>query len=183
MTQSSFSLVVIDMQEVFRHPESQWYVPRYAAAQANIEEILRTQPENVVWTRFVRDPRETGSWRDYYERWDRCREGPRSALWDLTLTAQPTHSVVSAPTFSKWGEELANLTDSVARLVVCGVATDCCVLSTVLGAVDAGKQVTVVSDACAGVTDEAHNQALALLSLLHPMVEIVTTEQFLEWPH
>lgn len=179
MTPSSFSLVVVDMQEVFRDPESQWHVPRYATVEDRIGQILQANPEHVVWTRFVRDPEEAGSWHEYYERWDRCREEPQAAVWDLTLPIQPHHAVMTAPTFSKWGEQLSALTDSVDRLVVCGVATDCCVLSTVLGAVDAGKAVTVVSDACAGVTDEAHEQALSLLSLLEPMVQVVTTEQFL----
>ena len=183
MTQSPFSLVVIDMQEVFRHPESQWHVPRYATAETHIEEILRTHPEHVVWTRFVRDPLETGSWREYYERWDKCREDTDSQVWNLTMPVEPHHEVLTLPTFSKWGDALANLTDASQRIVICGVATDCCVLSTVLGAVDAGKPVTVVSDACAGVTDEAHDQTLSLLSLLHPMVEIVTTEQFLRVLH
>ncbi|MFC7766395.1 isochorismatase family protein [Leucobacter soli] len=46
-----------------------------------------------------------------------------------------------------------------------------------LGAVDAGKHVTLVADACAGVTDRAHEQAIELMGLLGPMVEVVTTEE------
>jgi nicotinamidase-related amidase len=61
-------------------------------------------------------------------------------------------------------------------LIVCGVATDCCVLSTVLGAVDAGRAVTLVADACAGATVEAHDQAIALMAMLSPMVDIVTAD-------
>ncbi|WP_329008671.1 isochorismatase family protein [Streptomyces sp. NBC_01601] len=38
--------------------------------------------------------------------------------------------------------------------------TDCCVPGTALAAVDAGTEVLVVADACAGVDDEAHARAL-----------------------
>lgn len=51
----------------------------------------------------------------------------------------------------------------------------CCVLSTVLGAVDAGRTVVVATDACAAVSD----QAQALLQLLDPMVHLATTDQVL----
>jgi nicotinamidase-related amidase len=64
-------------------------------------------------------------------------------------------------------------------MVLTGVATDCCVLSTALGALDAGRFVTVVSDACAAVSDEAQQQTLALLQLLSPMCEVVTSRELL----
>jgi nicotinamidase-related amidase len=85
--------------------------------------------------------------------------------------------VLNAPTFSKWGPELAALVPEGAEMVLTGVATDCCVLSTALGAVDAGRFVTVVSDACAAVSDEAQKQTLALLELLSPMCQVVTSQE------
>ena len=60
------------------------------------------------------------------------------------------------------------------RLVLAGVSTDCCVLSTAVAAADAGVAVQVVADACAGVTDDSHGQALAILRLYAPLVEVVS---------
>ena len=120
-----------------------------------------------------------GSWRDYYARWDRCREAEDSPAWEITLPVAEGDAVLSLPTFGKWGAELAELTRDREQLVVCGVATDCCVLSTVLGAVDAGKQVTVVADACAGATDRAHEQALDLMGMLSPMVMLASADDVL----
>jgi nicotinamidase-related amidase len=54
------------------------------------------------------------------------------------------------------------------------VSTDCCVLSTAVAAADAGVQVQVVADACAGVSDTSHVQALDILRLYGPLVEVVT---------
>jgi nicotinamidase-related amidase len=66
------------------------------------------------------------------------------------------------------------------RLVVTGVATDCCVISTVLAAADAGASVTVVTDACAGSTDGNHAKALDVMALYGPLVRLTTTDALLE---
>lgn len=176
------ALVVIDMQQIFRDPASQWVTGGYDAAAERIRLLVDAAEGPVIWTRFVRDPSEPGAWRAYYERWDECRDGADSPVWDLTMPVRDEHAVVSLPTFSKWGGELAELTAEHPELVVCGVATDCCVLSTVLGAVDAGKAITVVTDACAGATDEAHDQALALMGMLSPMVRLARTADVVAFP-
>lgn len=168
------ALIVIDMQEIFRSADSEWCVPRYEAASERIAGLAEQFAGRVVFTKFVRDPDEHGSWSAYYDRWAGCRQEPDSAAWELTLAAGPDDAVLTLPTFSKWGVDLAGLVADDEHVAVCGVATDCCVLSTVLGAVDAGKRVTVVTDACAGVTDEAHDQAVALMGLLDPMVRLAT---------
>jgi len=53
------------------------------------------------------------------------------------------------PEVIKWDEPMAALTGLRNRIAVCGVATECWVLSTILGAVDHGRFVRLVSDACA----------------------------------
>ncbi len=59
------------------------------------------------------------------------------------------------------------------HLVLTGVSTDCCVLSTALAAADAGATVTVVADACAGASDEDHERALAAMRLYAPLITVV----------
>jgi nicotinamidase-related amidase len=86
--------------------------------------------------------------------------------------------VVDATTFGKWGPELAAVVGD-GPLTVVGVATDCCVISTVLPAADAGMSVRVVSDACAGSGDEDHERALRVMSLYAPLVRLVTTAEVL----
>lgn len=179
MSGGDCTLVVIDMQEAFRDRASQWCVPRYAEAEANVLHLVERSTGPVVWTRFVRDPEEKGAWSDYYARWHELRVSPEAKEWDLTSPARDGDEVLDLPTFSKWGPGLDALTAAAPRLIVCGVATDCCVLGTVLGAVDAGRPVTVLTDACAGVTDTAHQQALDLMELLAPMVTLADTDSFI----
>jgi len=79
---------------------------------------------------------------------------PGSTSWP---TASRRGATLDATTFGKWGPELAAAVGA-GPLVLAGVSTDCCVLSTALAAADAGMAVQVVADACAGVTDESHER-------------------------
>ncbi len=81
------------------------------------------------------------------------------------------------PTFGKWGPELADAVVPDGRLVLSGVTTDCCVLTTALAAVDAGVAVQVVADACAGVDEASHQKALDIMRLYSPMLEVVTVDE------
>ena len=63
---------------------------------------------------------------------------------------------LDAVTFSKWGAELRGHVAASGRLVLAGVSTDCCVLSTAVAAADEGVYVQVVEDACAGRHEESH---------------------------
>ena len=117
-----------------------------------------------------------GAWQEYYEQWPFARQPPDAPLYALVdrFAGRPT---LDRPTFGKWDAELAGLAG--AELVVAGVSTDCCVISTVLAAADAGVKVRVVTDACAGATDQSHQQALAIMGLYAPLVHVVTTDEVL----
>ena len=93
----------------------------------------------------------------------------------------PTGPTVDAPT-SKWGPELAARAGT-ATLLLAGVSTDCCVLSTAVAAADAGVAVQVVADACAGVDEASHRKALEILAPYAPLIEIVTSADVLPARH
>jgi nicotinamidase-related amidase len=62
------------------------------------------------------------------------------------------------------------------------VSTDCCVLSTALAAADAGVEVQVVAEACAGLTDDSHREALDIMQLYAPLIEVVSLADVLGGP-
>lgn len=167
----SARLLVVDMQHVFADPTSPWHAPRFAATLDPIQRLLEAYP-SVTFTRFVAPAAPSGAWVDYYQQWPFALQPPDADLYALVepFTGRPTLDVT---TFGKWGPQLEAVVDD--DLVVCGVSTDCCVISTVLPAADAGVRVTVVADACAGATDESHQQALAVMALYAPLVRVTTS--------
>ena len=172
-------LAVIDMQRVFGEPGSLWLAPRFAEIVDPVRRLAEAFGPRVVFTRFVAPAVPHGAWRKYYEQWPFALQPPDAPIYELAdpfaAMAGPT---VDATTFSKWGPELAARTGE-GPLVLAGVSTDCCVLSTALAAADAGATVRVVSDACAGIDDDSHANALHIMSLYAPLVEVVTVADVL----
>jgi nicotinamidase-related amidase len=170
-------LVVVDLQRVFGDPGSPWAAPRFAEVRPRIRRLAEAFGDRVVHTRFVAPARPAGAWQAYYEQFAFALQPPDSALYEL-VDDPAGRPVVSATTFGKWGPDLADVVGD-GPLTVTGVATDCCVISTVLPAADAGMPVRVVRDACAGSTDDDHQRALDLMALYAPLVELTTTAEVL----
>jgi nicotinamidase-related amidase len=53
------------------------------------------------------------------------------------------------------------------------------VVSTALAAADAGVEVQIVADACAGVSDADHRRALDVMRLYGPLIQVVTVADVL----
>jgi nicotinamidase-related amidase len=170
-------LVVVDMQHVFGDPDSPWTAPRFDEIRPRIGRLAEAFGDRVVWTRFVAPREPVGAWVDYYTQHSFALQPPDARLYRL-VDDPGGAPVVDATTFGKWGPDLAEVVGN-APLTVTGVATDCCVISTVLPAADAGIAVRVVTDACAGSSDEEHDRALHLMSLYAPLVDLVTTDEVL----
>ncbi|MCG2799509.1 MAG: isochorismatase family protein [Cellulomonas sp.] len=183
------ALAVIDMQNVFGDAASPWRTPRFDEVVAPVRALAAAYADRAVFTRFIAPAVPTGAWRAYYEDWPFALQPPDAPAWgvvaglaEVAARAAGTDGhggTLDAPTFGKWGPTLATLVGEDNRLVVCGVSTDCCVLSTVLAAVDAGVQVLVAADACAGLDDASHAKALELMALYAPLATVVTTAEAL----
>lgn len=170
-------LVVIDLQHVFADQDSPWCVPGFDEVVDRLPGLVEQHRGRVVATRFVPPVAPQGSWAEYYRTWPFALDPAHTGLWELvpevTALLPATAPVVSRPMMGKWGEELLAATGGSRHLVLCGVATDCCVLSTALAAADAGAWVRVESSACAGGTTADHERALAAMALYAPQVEVV----------
>ena len=166
-------LVVVDMQQVFGSPASPWFTPKFAEAEAVIAGMVGAFGENVVFTRFVAPEEPEGAWVPYYEQWPFALVPADDPIYDLVLAFRDTgHPVVTETTFGKWGPDLQAALAGSRDVVLAGVSTDCCVLSTALGAADAGVRIRVAADACAGLSDADHQRALDAMALYAPLIEI-----------
>lgn len=174
-------LVVIDTQVIFADPSSEWCAPQFDRIVEPVRRLAAAFGDRVVVTRWVPPETKTGSWVPYFAQFPFADEPADHPLFDLVPAAADLgarHTVTEA-TFGKWGDQLRAITGATPHLVLTGVATDCCVLSTALPAVDAGAQVTVVSDACAGSDAASHQRALEAMALYAPQLFVQTTDQVL----
>ncbi|WP_309102826.1 isochorismatase family protein [Microbacterium sp.] len=174
-------LVVIDPQTIFASADSAWGSPFFADTMPRIRALAESFQDRVIVTRWMPTADRTTSWGEYFDAWPFADQPPTDALFDLVpgaaeLSPLPT---LDRPTFGKWGAEIEAIVGRGARIVLAGVSTDCCVISTALAAADAGAHVTVAVDACAGSTAENHAAAVHVMGLYPPQITLSDTASVL----
>ena len=178
-------LLIIDPQRIFADPGSDWASPFWEGAWARIRELAAlVGPERTLVSRWLPTADRETSWGDYFAVWPFADVPATDPLYDLVdgaaeLTAHPT---LDEPTFGKWGPQLVERLGTAATrapLLVTGVSTDCCVITTVLAAADAGARLTVVTDACAASDEDNGAAALHTMSLFGPQVALASTAEVL----
>lgn len=177
-------LVVIDPQVIFADPTSEWVAPKFEAIVEPVRRLADEFGERVIITRWVPPREKAGSWGPYFEQFPFADKPATDPLFDLVPAAADlgARHTIAEPTFGKWGEALRAIAGPTPHLFLTGVATDCCVISTALPAIDGGAKVTVVSDGCAGSTDENHQRALDVMGVYAPQLFVVTSDQVLHGP-
>jgi nicotinamidase-related amidase len=170
LTRHSVHLCV-DMQRLFS-ADGPWPTPWMERVLPNVAAIAERFPERTVFTRFmtpVQPEDMPGTWQRYYGKWhEATRKHLDSRLLELmprlARLAPPAH-VIDKTRYSAFA--LSGLAQHLqARgadaLVITGSETDVCVLATVLGAVDCGFRVVIVTDGACSASDEGHDCLLAI---------------------
>lgn len=170
-------LVVVDPQAIFAAPDSAWGSPFFGDVIPRIRELADSFGDRVIVTRWMPTADRSTSWGDYFAAWPFADQPPSDPLFDVVPDAVglSPHPTLDLPTFGKWGDEIEAIVGRGAHVVLTGVSTDCCVISTALAAADAGAHVTVVADACAGSTAENHAAAMQVMGLYPPQITISDT--------
>lgn len=175
-------LIVIDPQQVFAAAASPWGSPMFPAVVEPIQRLAARFGERTIVTRWVAPARPRGSWLPYLRAWPFARVAGNDPLYSVVPElADLPGSRATATTFGKW-PVIRPLTGPTPHLVLTGVATDCCVISTALAAADAGATVRVVTDGCAGSSLQNQQAALQVLSLYPPQITLTSTDEVLgDW--
>ncbi len=186
MSQAANSwLVIVDPQNIFADPGSDWASPFFADAWLNTARLVEHFGQRIIITRWLPTADRDSSWGDYFRAWQFADVAPSDSKYELTTEAAkiaaslPAEQIIDAAEFGKWNDSMKQLVGHAPQLVITGVATDCCVVSTVLPAADAGAHITVVNDAVAHSTEANGAAALQIMSLYEPMVKICSTAELL----
>ncbi|HCS61641.1 MAG TPA: nicotinamidase [Microbacterium sp.] len=169
-------LVVIDPQNIFASPDSEWGSPFFGEVMPRIRSMADAFGERVLVTRWMPTADRSTSWGAYFAAWPFADQPPSDPLFELVPAARELsqHPSLDVPTFGKWAA-LEEIVGVGAHVVLTGVSTDCCVISTALAAADAGAHVTIAADACAGSTAANHAAAIQVMSLYPPQLTISDT--------
>ena len=182
----------VDMQNIFA-PGGPWETPwleRVAPVVAALAERFTAQ---TVFTRFItpeRPEQMPGTWQRYYSKWrETTREHVDPLLLELLPQLKrlvPPATVIDKTRYSAFAETqlVTHLRErKVDTLIVTGSETDVCVAATVLGAVDRGYRVIVVTDAICSSSDEGHDALLKVYrNRYSEQVETVDAETILsQW--
>jgi nicotinamidase-related amidase len=174
-------LIVVDVQNGFVTPDSAPVVP----VVASLAERWLDAGGAVVFTRYFNYPGSP------YERligWYALHDAPETDLvGEVAALAARTGAVVADKrAYSALTPEVRGLLarGGFTDLLICGIATDGCVLKTALDAFEAGYTPWVLADACASNASSVppagvHAAALGLLSRLIGAGQIISSEQAL----
>ncbi|WP_026358302.1 cysteine hydrolase family protein [Aureimonas ureilytica] len=182
--------VCVDLQRLFAE-ETDWKTPWAERVLPNARRIVEAHPERTLFTRFVpaRHPGEgQGTWRRYYERWssmtlDELGEDMVELVPSLAAFVPPA-LVFDKAVYSPWMEPAFDemlRSQGTDTLIVTGGETDVCVLGTVLGGVDRGYRMILVTDALCSSSDDAHDAQIEVYRRRYgQQVETIATENLLK---
>ena len=151
-------LLVVDVQNGFINEHT-----RHLIEIVNgLTGAFRGRGEQVAFTRFVNVP---GGGHERWIGWTRFMREPENALATGLVTG-------ANPVFIKHGYTAFTLEfekhirrHRIERLVLCGIATDGCVLKSAVDAFERGIEPVVLADACAShAGPEVHEAGLLLLA-------------------
>jgi nicotinamidase-related amidase len=161
----------VDMQRMFA-AQTDWHTPWLHRVLPTIRRLVEAHPAQTIFTRFIPAGHlgdGEGAWRRYYQRWASMtleRLGaPMADLVPELAAFVPPAEVVDKQAYSPWYR--TDLEERLGRrkidtLVVTGGETDVCVLATVMGAIDRGYRVILVTDGLCSSADETHDSMMTL---------------------
>lgn len=163
----------VDMQRLFS-PGGPWEVPWAPKILPCIVELTSGHADRTVFTRFIPAAEPgggPGTWARYYRRWadvtlSRIDINLVELMPELTRFTPPAR-LLDKRVYSPWTEgglDALLSGSGVDTLLITGGETDVCVLATVLGVIDRGFRVVLVTDAICSSTDQTHD---ALMKLYH----------------
>lgn len=183
----------IDMQRLFG-AGSPWAIPWLEKVRPMVATLVEARPERTIFTRFIPPAsmaNATGAWARYYSEWPQMLRDRLDPSWLELLPELERHVppalVVDKPVYAPWHVgrlHQALRQRGIGTLILTGGETDVCVLATVMGAVDLGYRVVLVSDAVCSSTDPGHDAAMTLYrSRYSQQVETAPLAEILETWH
>lgn len=204
MKQKRDLLLVIDMQNVYL-PDQEWACPSMEKSIRNICGILnRNAADDTVFTQFLPPKEPVGTWKQYNI--ENAEINENSWLNEIVTELQPyveqretTEEVPCKASDEERGKypryplyhksiyssmkipEVLKLAQQADRIVLTGVVAECCVLATMMEAIDLGCQVIYLKDCISGQSEQNENAIRKIAESFSPLHTLVmTSEEYLQ---
>ncbi len=175
-------LLVIDFQNVYL-PDRDWACPSMPQAVANTKKLLDSgSVGQVLFTQFLAAEKPQGTWNAYAQEYHEINEDPylcaieaslQPYLDQYQLAVKSTYSSMKCPQVL----EAAGGKDAV---VLTGVVAECCIVATMMDAIDLGLQTIYLYDCVSGQTPENEAAIRKLAESFAPMHTLVmSSEEYL----
>ncbi len=176
-------LLIVDFQNVYL-PGYDWACPSMPDAMKNTARILDAEKApDYVMTKYVAPENPTGRWAQYNEAYREINENP--SLSELAEEMAPYVSnaaaVIGKSTYSSLDSEavLAAMAGKKAVVLV-GVTAECCILATMMDAIDLGYEVVYLYDCIAGQTAALEEQVRGIAEVFAPVhTAVMSVDEYL----
>ncbi len=175
-------LLLVDFQNVYL-PGNDWACPSMPEALNNTIRILDAEgAPSCVMTRFIAPAQPVGRWQQYNDAFREINENAQLAELAAALTPYAEKAtVIDKSTYSSMDapEVLAALEGRKA-VVLTGVTAECCVLATMMDAMDLGYEVVYLYDCIAGQNAELEAQVRGIAEIFAPtQITIMSSAEYL----
>ena len=176
-------LLVIDMQNVYL-PGEEWACPSMPEAIRNIRALLDADvAERVIFTRFVPPDPAVGTWKAYNE--ENAAVNASTYLNEMVSELQPfmrKWPVCGKSIYSSCRiPEVAEAMKHADRLVLAGVVAECCVLATMMEAIDCGYKTVFLTDCISGQSEQNEMCIRRIAESFAPVhTEVMDVRSYLE---
>lgn len=160
------ALLLVDLIHPFEHEGAAVLADRAARIVEPVGALVRRARGTGMPVLYVND--HFGQWRASFEELiERARRGPGAALIEAVEPAEEDIFVLKPHRSGFYGTPLELLLADLERdrLIVCGLTTEMCVLSTVNDARIRDYRTVVPEDGCEAQTRERHETALSAMRL------------------
>ena len=176
-------LLIVDFQNVYL-PGYDWACPSMPEAMKNTVKILDAAPAlDYVMTKYIAPAEPIGRWAQYNEAYKEINEN--DFLFEFSEEIAPyavgARSVVEKSTYSSMDSDaVLDAMRGKKAIVLVGVTAECCILATMMDAIDQGYEVVYLYDCIAGQTAELEADVRGIAEIFTPVhTTIMSSDEYL----
>ena len=176
-------LIITDFQNVYL-PDKPWACPTIKRSMINTINIIEMEHSlEYVITRYIAPQDPKGAWKNYNKAYyDINSDKSLSDFPDMIKELVTSENVITKDTYSslKCGQ-IKSYLKGKKRIILTGVVAECCILSTMMEAIDLGYEVVYLYDCISGCTSANESIIRDLAESFSPIhTKVMNSNEYLQ---